>query len=92
MYDPRTQTYLQPVFAFQTLQRFLTVNSSPISSLETQKEFQILDGPNIPSGSRLEDLIDVGLKDQALAPIVLSALLEEIGQQTQYVCSSSFEY
>jgi small subunit ribosomal protein S29 len=82
-YDPRTQTYLQPAFAFQTLQRFITVNSTAISSLTTQNEFKTSNGTTIPSGAPLKDLIDLGLKEQALSPIVLSAVLEEIGQQTQ---------
>jgi small subunit ribosomal protein S29 len=83
VYDWRSQTYLQPSFAFQTLQRFLTVNASTIASLQTQKELRIERRAPIPAGTTLQDLIDVGLKDQVLAPTILSALLEELGQQTQ---------
>jgi len=82
-YDPRTQTYWQPVFAFQTLQRFLTVNSSAIDTLQTQKELQIERKATIPAGTALRDLINVGLKEQALAPVILEALMEALGQQTQ---------
>jgi small subunit ribosomal protein S29 len=37
----------------------------------------------VPSGTSLSDLINAGLKDQGSAPTVLSALLEELGKQTQ---------
>ncbi|KAI0314593.1 mitochondrial ribosomal death-associated protein 3-domain-containing protein [Amylostereum chailletii] len=83
-YDLRTQTYLQPVFAYQTLQRFLTVNAHAISSLRTQAETAVEQGPPVPAGTSLADLIEVGLKDKSLAPSVLTALMAELGKQTEH--------
>ncbi|KAH7910195.1 mitochondrial ribosomal death-associated protein 3-domain-containing protein [Hygrophoropsis aurantiaca] len=80
-YDMRTQTYLQPVFAFQTLQRFLTVNEAKLTSLFSQQEVELERRPALPVGTPLIDLINVGIRDQTLAPSVLSALLEELGRQ-----------
>ncbi|KAI0060655.1 hypothetical protein BV25DRAFT_1954404 [Artomyces pyxidatus] len=83
VYDLRTQTYQQPIFAYQTLQRLLTVNSSALDRLVTETEVEIEKRAPLPSGTPLKTLIDVGLKDQSVAPTVLSALIEELGKQTQ---------
>ncbi|ETW79159.1 hypothetical protein HETIRDRAFT_36236 [Heterobasidion irregulare TC 32-1] len=83
-YDLRTQTYLQPVFAYQTLQRFKTVNLSALQSLTTEKVIEVENRSPVPVGTKLADLADIGLNDQAVAPTVLSALMEALGAQTQY--------
>ncbi|KAH9967455.1 mitochondrial ribosomal death-associated protein 3-domain-containing protein, partial [Russula dissimulans] len=82
-YDLRTQTYLQPVFAQQTLQRFRTVNEHALSSLVTEDKIDLEDGLSLPQGTPLLKLIDVGLKDQTFAPAALAALLESLGKQTK---------
>ena len=38
----------------------------------------------VPVGTKLADLADIGLNDQAVAPTVLSALMGALGAQTQY--------
>ena len=81
-YDLRTQTYLQPVFAQQTLKRFLSVNEHALNSLVAVDKIE-LGGSLLPQGTPLLKLIDIGLKDLTSAPAVLSALLEALGKQTR---------
>ncbi|KAG1804613.1 mitochondrial ribosomal death-associated protein 3-domain-containing protein [Suillus variegatus] len=81
-YDMRTRTYSQPIFAYQTLQRFLKVNALRLEQLRTQTEIEIERRPPVPPGTPLVELINIGLKDQGHAPTVLGAVLEEIGKQT----------
>jgi small subunit ribosomal protein S29 len=81
-YDLRTQTYLQPVFAQQTLERFRFVNEHALHSLVVEDKVE-LGGSSLPQGTSLLKLIDVGLKDRVSAPAVLSALLEALGKQTR---------
>ncbi|KAF9650118.1 hypothetical protein BDM02DRAFT_3155015 [Thelephora ganbajun] len=84
IYDPRTRTYLQPAYASQTLQNFVTVNSQLIQKLKVSDDVPIEGRATIPKGAPLADLIAVGAKDQNSAPVVLSALLEILGKQTEY--------
>jgi small subunit ribosomal protein S29 len=84
IYDPRTRTYLQPAMAYQTLQRFLTVNRTNLSRLTMRNELILDRKPTLPAGTFLKDLIDVGLKDQSVAPTILSVLLSELGEQTAH--------
>ena len=84
VYDLRTQTYLQPAFAYQTLQKILTVNPTALASLQTQQEL-ILEKKALGAGSSLSELINIGLKEQALAPIILDTLMTELAEQTKYV-------
>ncbi|OAX38521.1 hypothetical protein K503DRAFT_718053 [Rhizopogon vinicolor AM-OR11-026] len=84
VYDMRTRTYLQPVFAYQTLQRFLKVNAPKLEQLRTQTDLEIERRPAVPADTPLVELINIGLKDQGLAPTVLSAVLEVIGKQTTF--------
>ncbi|KAF8493178.1 mitochondrial ribosomal death-associated protein 3-domain-containing protein [Russula emetica] len=81
-YDLRTQTYLQPVFAQQTLERFRCVNEHALNSFVAEDKIE-LGGSSLPQGTPLLKLIDVGLKDRASAPGVLSAVLEALGKQTR---------
>ncbi|KAF8623781.1 hypothetical protein AX15_006191 [Amanita polypyramis BW_CC] len=82
-YDLRTQTYLQPQFAFQTLQRTLSVNNNLLSTLHTTKKL-VFEKRELPVGSSLTDLIAVGLKDTSAAPAVLDAFMTELSQQTKH--------
>jgi len=83
-YDLRTQTYLQPIFAQQTLERFRFVNEHALNSLVAEDKIE-LGGSSLPQGTPLLKLIDVGLKDRASAPAVLSALLEALGNRQEYL-------
>lgn len=84
VYDPRTRTYLQPAYASQTLQNFLTVNLQLLQKLETPEDVQIEGRATIPKGTPLTDLIAAGAKDQNSAPGILSTLLEILGKQKEY--------
>ncbi|KIM88314.1 hypothetical protein PILCRDRAFT_814211 [Piloderma croceum F 1598] len=82
IYDPRTQTYLQPTMAFQLLQRFLTVNRSALDGLTIRNDLELEKKPTVPAGTALADLIGVGLRDHSVAPTILSTLLSVLGKQT----------
>ncbi|KAK2459245.1 hypothetical protein APHAL10511_008722 [Amanita phalloides] len=82
-YDLRTRTYLQPQFAFQTLQRTLSVNQHLLSSLQTSKK-HVFEKRELPVGSSIVDLIGIGIKDALSAPFILDALVNELGQQTKH--------
>jgi len=84
VYDAQTRTYLQPTYAYQTLQRFLTVNSNQLQTLATKDDIPLDKRPSVPKGTLITDLISLGMKDQPIAPAVLSAVLKELGKQTQY--------
>ncbi len=79
-YDSRTRTYLQPTFSYQLLQRFLTVNSGPLKDLSLQKD-AVLDRRTLPAGTPFVELLEIGLKEQTLAPTVLAALFTELSLQ-----------
>lgn len=89
VYDARTRTYLQPTYAYQTLQRFLTVNSNRLRTLVTQEEISIDKKPSVPKGTPLPELIAMGMKDRPIAPAILSALLKELGKRTRWFLLSS---
>jgi hypothetical protein len=85
VYDPRTRTYLQPVSASSTLQKFSAVNSLLLQKLTIPENFPIEGRDTIQKGAPLTDLIAVGVKDQSSAPAILSTLMEILGKQTEYV-------
>jgi small subunit ribosomal protein S29 len=70
------------MMAYQLLQRLLTVNHAALSDLTTEHELELERKPTLPAGTPLPDLINVGLKDQTVAPIILNTLLSELGEQT----------
>ncbi|RDB15895.1 37S ribosomal protein S23, mitochondrial [Hypsizygus marmoreus] len=82
-YDLRTRTYLQPKFAFQTLQRLQTVNKYALSGLTTSKKL-VFEKREIPLGTNLADLVGAALKDPPLAPLILDALMTELSIQTKH--------
>jgi len=84
VYDARTRTYVQSTYAYQTLHRFLTVNSAQLKELTTSTDITVEKKPMIPKGTPLTELITLGVKDQTVAPTVLSTVLEELGKQTKY--------
>lgn len=83
IYDPRTRTYLQPNASYQLLQRLLTVNHKALSSLYTTKDLVIDRKANFEAGASLEKLVNMGVKDISIAPIVLERLLDELSEQTE---------
>ena len=83
VYDPQTRTYLQPAYASQTLQNFLTVNSRLLQNLETPEDMPIEGRATISKGAPLTDLIAAGAKDQNSAPAILSMLLDILGKQKE---------
>lgn len=85
VYDPRTRTYLQPAYAAQTLQNFLSANLQLLQKLSTPEDVLIQGRATIQKGAPLTDLIAAGAKDQNAAPRILSTLMGFLGKQTEYV-------
>jgi len=61
---------------------FLKVNLQVVSSLTTESDLELDEKPTVCAGTSLQDLIDVGPKDQSVAPTILDVLLQAIGDQT----------
>jgi hypothetical protein len=59
----------------------LSCNLASLTALRTQREISLDRNVLLPADTPLRDLIAIGIKDHTLAPNVLSALLEELGQQ-----------
>lgn len=78
-YDIRTQTYLQPKFSFQTLQRMLTVNKYAFENLHLPKDV-VLEKQVVPAGTSLAKAIGVALAERNKTGSVASspALLEGV--------------
>lgn len=69
----------------QFLQRLHTVNRSALSKLFTTNDLELDKKPTVSAGLPLTELINVGLNDKSVAPIILSALLSELEEQTEWV-------
>ncbi|KAJ6606930.1 mitochondrial ribosomal death-associated protein 3-domain-containing protein [Mycena sp. CBHHK59/15] len=82
-YSLATQTYLQPVFARQTLQRFATTNAAPLALLRTAAP-ALVDGRTVPAGTPLTELIALGVADASAAPAALDALLSALAAQERF--------
>lgn len=84
-YDIRTQTYLQPAFAFQTLQRMLTVNAEPLGSIQLQENL-VLEKQEVPAGTSLVDLIGIAISERsrtmAQSPLILETVMKTLEKQT----------
>ncbi|KAJ3826199.1 mitochondrial ribosomal death-associated protein 3-domain-containing protein [Lentinula raphanica] len=81
-YDLRTQTYLQPNFAQQTLRRILEVNSANLQTL-TMREGLNYERRSFSSGTTLAQLVSAGSKDTAISSVVLETLLNELSRQSK---------
>ncbi|ESK97726.1 mitochondrial carrier protein [Moniliophthora roreri MCA 2997] len=86
-YDLRTQTYLQPQFAHQTLRRLLAVNKRILSELKMSSRLT-LEKREIQAGTSLAELADLGVQDGigtaaqgALAPVILDTFMTELGKR-----------
>jgi hypothetical protein len=84
-YDLRTQTYLQPNFTYQSLQRTLNCNKTILTTLRTQKDHPLERGESVRAGTPLIDLIATGTKDNIHAPAVFSILFSELAKQKRSV-------
>lgn len=83
-YDPKTQTYLQPVVSHQILRRFQLANASPLTALTLHREITFDKRKPIPAGTSLKEVIDVGVRDQSLAPTILAVVFEQLEAQDQF--------
>ncbi|KAG6860519.1 hypothetical protein C0995_010299 [Termitomyces sp. Mi166 len=82
-YDLRTQTYLQPAFSLQTLQRLLATNRAKLTTLTTQKKHNF-EKREVPLKTNIADLIGIAVKEPPLAPVILETLMSELSTQTKY--------
>ena len=86
LYDIRTQTYLQTKFAFQTLQRTLTVNSELLSSIPLHEDLE-LEKLLFPAGTPLSNVIRGALgartRKFAQSPVFLESVMRSLEKQTQ---------
>jgi len=88
-YDIRTQTYLQPHFAFQTLQRMLTVNKTAFGSIHLPNSI-VLDKHVIPAGTSLAKAISIVITEKnksgsvASSPALLEGVIRTLDTQTKY--------
>ncbi|KLO11620.1 hypothetical protein SCHPADRAFT_876656 [Schizopora paradoxa] len=81
VYDPRTQTYLQPVVSHQILRRFQIANAKALKEITLQRDITFDKRKPIAAGTNLSDVIDVGLREQNLSPTILSGILEQLESQ-----------
>lgn len=85
-YDIRTQTYLQPAFAFQTLQRMLTVNTEALNSVQLQEKL-LLEKREVPAGTSVADLIGIAISERsrtvAQSPLILETVMRTLEKQTK---------
>ena len=86
VYDIRTQTYLQPEYAFQHLQRILKVNAELFKSVQLQEDL-ILEKLSFSAGDSLYSVMRaaVGAKSRrkAQSPVVLEAVMRTLEKQTE---------
>ncbi|KAF5316594.1 hypothetical protein D9619_006611 [Psilocybe cf. subviscida] len=86
-YDIRTQTYVQPFYSFQTLQRMLKVNSKALAQL-TLKEELVLEKRTLKAGTKLTQVIEAIMAEKARsiaqAPLVLDAVMRSLEAQSDY--------
>jgi small subunit ribosomal protein S29 len=85
-YDIRTQTYLQPAFAFQILQRMLTVNAEALSTIKLRENL-VLERQTVPAGTPLSNLIDIAILERsrtvAQSPLILESVMRSLEKQKQ---------
>ncbi|KAF7982520.1 hypothetical protein HWV62_28132 [Athelia sp. TMB] len=83
-YDARTQTYVQPNTAYQLLQRFLTVNRATLAELRLARDHELSSTKRAAKGTGVVELIEMGVRDQNIAAVVLEGALEELAGQTEH--------
>ncbi|CAG7847120.1 SubName: Full=Uncharacterized protein {ECO:0000313/EMBL:CCA69094.1} [Serendipita indica DSM 11827] len=85
-YEPRTQTFLQPMLSEKLLRQLRDMGHSGLKKLTLTNDFAIDSAPpGAPKkGQRLIELIEYGILEVSMAPFVLEQLLAELASQTQY--------
>jgi small subunit ribosomal protein S29 len=86
VYDIRTQTYLQPAFALQILQRMLKVNTEVLDSVPLHEDL-VLEKLSFLAGDSLSNVILAATKAKnrrvAQSPLVLEAVMRTLEKQTR---------
>ena len=86
VYDIRTQTYLQPAYAFQMLQRILNANVELLGLVPLHEDL-ILEKLSFSAGTKLSSVMRaaVGARSRKIAqsPVVLEAVMRTLEKQTQ---------
>ncbi|KAF5373831.1 hypothetical protein D9758_000990 [Tetrapyrgos nigripes] len=80
-YDLRSQTYLQPKYALQLLQRTLNVNSALLTKIPMRRALT-LEKRQIAGGISLAELATMGVKEPQIATQVLDHFMTELANQT----------
>lgn len=85
-YDIRTQTYLQPWYSFQTIQRMLTVNKEAFTKIKLVEDL-VLEKSVLTKGTSLDKVAEAALAERgvsvAQAPVYLEAVMKALEAQTQ---------
>lgn len=85
-YNIRTQTYQQPSFSFQTLQRMLTVNSDALSEIWLSEDL-VLERQTMRAGTPLAEVIELAIAEKersiAQSPVILEAVMKSLEIQTK---------
>ena len=85
-YDARTQTYHLPVLSADLLTRIRGINQKLLSRILMQKDLVIERMGHAPkAGVSLLEVVDFGIRESFVSPLVLEHVLTELGAQTQYV-------
>ncbi|KAF8194975.1 mitochondrial ribosomal death-associated protein 3-domain-containing protein [Pholiota molesta] len=86
-YDIRTQTYFQPFYSYQTLQRMLTINKEALTRLVLLEDL-VLEKSMLPKGTSLATVIETAMAEKtrsiAQAPLYLEAVMKTLEAQKQY--------
>ncbi|PPQ89420.1 hypothetical protein CVT25_002186 [Psilocybe cyanescens] len=86
-YNIRTQTYLQPAFSFQTLQRMLSVNRDALAAIPLSEDL-VLERQTVRAGTPLSTVIEVGIAERdrtvAQSPAILEGVMKSLEVQTKY--------
>jgi small subunit ribosomal protein S29 len=83
-YDTRSQTFHQPALASTILEQFTKFNEGFLTSLKTHAEHVFDKNKKAELGTSLDQLAALGVKDASIAPRVLEALFNELGQQKKH--------
>ncbi|KAF4610525.1 hypothetical protein D9613_006518 [Agrocybe pediades] len=86
-YDIRTQTYLQPAYSFQTLQRMLTVNKAKLAEIPLVEDL-VLEKQTLTKGTKLTKVIEFAIAERARtvgqSPAILDAVMRSLDVQTDF--------
>ncbi|EKM84200.1 hypothetical protein AGABI1DRAFT_52006 [Agaricus bisporus var. burnettii JB137-S8] len=83
-YDPRTQTFLQPEAAYQTLHRAREANKGILENIKASSALAADGVKPISAGTVLYDAMNVTREEVASAPVILDWVMSELEVQTDY--------